>query len=298
MAQLEGKVAVITGAASGIGLASVETFVASGAKVVAADIQVDKGEALEERFGADTVRFTKCDVTQTEDLSAMFQLADEAFGGLDILFNNAGHGGTPAGVEDFDGAGFDATISLLLKSVFEGTHLALPHFKKRGGGSVVNTSSISAISAGYAPITYSVCKKGVAHFSKLAAAELSQYKVRVNAILPGFIATSIFGSSLGMSREQAAQMAELVAQNGGKIQPAGRTGEGKDIAEMAAFLASDAASFITGGEFVVDGGITVGPTHSWRTDEGGPILDALGITPEQAEQMVQMQLAGAQAQDG
>ncbi|MEL6568208.1 MAG: SDR family oxidoreductase [Pseudomonadota bacterium] len=285
MADLTGKVAVITGAASGIGLASVEVFVAAGAKVVAADIQDDKGRALEERFGNDVVRYAHCDVTSADHLSATLQTADEAFGGLDILFNNAGHGGTPGGVEDFDPDGFDQTIALLLKSVFQGTHLALPYFKARGGGSVINTSSISAVCAGYAPLVYSVCKKGVAHFSKLAAAELAKDKVRVNAILPGFIATSIFGASLGLPRDQADQLSEMVAQNGGAMQPAGRIGQGKDIAEMAAFLASDAAEFITGGEFLVDGGMTVGPPHSWRNDVAGPLLDALGLTVEQAEAM-------------
>ena len=153
------------------------------------------------------------------------------------------------------------------------------------GGAIVNTSSISAISAGYAPVVYSVAKKGVAHFSKLAAAELAKHKIRVNALLPGFIATSIFGTALGLPREQADQMAEMFAQTGGKIQPAGRTGKATDIAEMAAFLSSDAGEFITGGELVVDGGITVGPRHSWDESDLGPILDALGVTPEQAEQM-------------
>lgn len=294
MADLKGKTALITGAASGIGLASVETFVEQGARVLAADVQVEKGQALEARFGEGTVRFVKCDVTSGQDLADALATCNEAFGGIDILFNNAGHGGTPGGVEDFDSAGFDATVAVLLKSVFEATHLALPYFKARGGGSVINTSSISAIEAGYAPITYSVCKKGVAHYSKLAAAELAQHGVRVNAILPGFIATSIFGASLGLPREQADQMAELIAQNGGRLQPAGRTGQARDIAEMAAFLASDAASFITGGEFVVDGGITVGPTHSWRPDDGGPILEALGISPEQAQQMAQAMKGSAQ----
>ncbi|MEM9740452.1 MAG: SDR family NAD(P)-dependent oxidoreductase [Pseudomonadota bacterium] len=282
MADLTGKVAVITGAASGIGLASVEVFVAAGAKVVAADIQDEKGKALQKRFGDETVRFIHCDVTNADHLSSALKTADDVFGGLDVLFNNAGHGGTLAGVEDFDPEGFDETVCLLLKSVFMGTHLALPYFKARGGGSVINTSSVSAVSAGYAPIVYSVCKKGVAHFSKLAAAELSKHKVRVNAILPGFIATPIFGASYGLSRAQADQLAAMIAQQGGAMQPAGRTGRGEDIAEMAAFLASDAASFITGGEFLVDGGISVGPTHSWKEGAEAPLQDVLGITTEQA----------------
>lgn len=287
MSDLTDKTAVITGAASGIGLAAVEKFVEKGARVVAADIQDDKGEALQTRFGKDTVRYVHCDVMETDQIAAALQTCVDAFGGLDVLWNNAGHGGSPASVEEFDPDGWDMTMNLLLKSVFAGTHLAIPHMRARGGGAVVNTSSISAVCAGYAPVTYSVAKKGVAHFSKLAAAELAKYQIRVNAILPGFIATSIFGASLGLPREQADQMAEMLAQNGGKIQPIGRVGAGNDIAEMAAFLSSDAGAFITGGEFVVDGGITVGPPHSWNEEAAGPILDALGITPEQAEQMAE-----------
>ncbi|MEM9054045.1 MAG: SDR family oxidoreductase [Pseudomonadota bacterium] len=285
MADLSGKVAVITGAASGIGLAGVEVFVEAGAKVIAGDLQDKKGKALEDRFGADKVVYQTCNVTDNEALKALMQSAVDTFGGLDILWNNAGSGGTPTGVEDLDLAGYDMTMDLLLKSVFAGTHFAVPHMIARGGGSVVNTSSISAVCAGYAPITYSVAKKAVAHFSKLAAAELSKHQIRVNAILPGFIATSIFGASLGLPRDQADQMAEMVAQNGGAMQPIGRIGKGADIAQMAAFLASDEAGFVTGGEFLVDGGMTVGPRHSWNESDGGPLLDALGITPEQAEAM-------------
>lgn len=292
MTDLSGKVAVITGAASGIGAAGVEVFVNVGAQVVAADVQDDKGKALVARFGSDKVAYQHCDVTNMAELEALMKAAADQFGGLDILWNNAGSGGTSSTVEELDLDGYDFTMDLLLKSVFAGTHFAVPHMLARGGGSVINTSSISAICAGYAPITYSVAKKAVAHFSKLAAAELSKHKIRVNAILPGFIATSIFGASLGLPREQADQMAEMVAQAGGAMQPVGRTGQGDDIAQMAAFLSSDAAGFVTGGEFVVDGGITVGPPHSWNQEFGGPILDALGITPEQAEQMAEAMRGG------
>ena len=285
MGALDGKVAVITGAASGIGLASLEAFVAKGAKVVAGDLQDEKGRSLEIRYGTGSVRYVQCDVTQRTDLQALFDTADQAFGGLDIVFNNAGHGGHLGGIEEYTGEGFDSTVAVLLKAVFEGTHLAVPRMKARGGGSVINTSSVSAVSAGYAPIIYSVCKKAVAHFSKLAAAELGQHQIRVNAILPGFVATSIFGGVFGMDRPQADQLAEQFAQQGGKLQPLGRTGRPSDIAEMAAFLASDAASWITGAEFVVDGGITVGPPHSWDQDAGGPVLEAFGITPADLEAM-------------
>lgn len=284
MSDLSGKVAVITGASSGIGLASVETFVNKGARVVAADIQEEGGKALEVRFGSDKVRFIQCDVTDDDSLKAAIDLAPDAFGGLDILFNNAGAGGTATSVEELDLDGYDATMRLLLRSVFVGTKFAIPHMKENGGA-IVNTSSVSAVEAGWAPITYSVAKKGVAHFSRMAAAELAKYKIRVNAILPGFIATSIFGNTLGMSREASVQMAEMLSQNAGAMQPAGRLGQGGDIGAMAAFLASDEASFITGGEFLVDGGITVGPKHAWDANEVGPVLDAMGLTREQADQM-------------
>ncbi len=284
MADIKGRVAVITGASSGIGLAGVETFVEAGARVIAADVQDEKGRALETRFGTGTVRYVHCDVTDLAELEALMNSAVSHFGQLDVVWNNAGSGGTPANIEDLDEAGYDQTMDLLLKQVFFGTKFAVPHMKEKGGA-IVNTSSISALAAGYAPITYSVAKIGVAHFSRIAAAQLAKYRIRVNAILPGFIATSIFGASLGLPRDVADQMAEMLAQNGGSIQPIGRVGRGRDIAEMAAFLASDAAGFITGSEFTVDGGITVGPRHSWDETSGGPILEALGITPEQAEQM-------------
>ena len=284
MADLKGKVAVITGAASGIGLAGVEVFIAAGAKVIAGDIQDEKGKALETRFGADKLRYLHCDVTNMADLEAIMAAGPKYFGSLDIVWNNAGHGGTNTSVEELDLDGYDDTMNLLLKQVFAGTKFAIPHMKEKGGA-IINTSSISAVTAAYAPITYSVAKKGVAHFSKLAAAELAKYRIRVNAILPGFIATSIFGASLGMPREVADQMAEMLYQAGGSMQPIGRVGKGADIAVMAAFLASDAAGFITGGEFLVDGGMMVGPRHSWDESAASPLLDALGITPEQAEQM-------------
>lgn len=282
---LDGKVAVVTGGASGIGLATVETLIEYGAKVVVGDMQEEKGKALEARFGTDTLRFQVTDVTNQDQLQSLINLSESAFGGLDILFNNAGHGGAPGTIEEIEWDQYDQTMNLLLKAVFMGTQMAIPLMKKRGGGSIINTSSVSAIMAGYAPITYSTAKIGVAHFSRIAAGQLAKYQIRVNAIRPGFIATSIFGASLGLPREVADQMAEQLSQAGAKMQPIGRTGQGRDIAETVAFLASDASAFITGESITVDGGITTGPPHSWNEELGGPLLDALGISPEEAEQM-------------
>ena len=275
---LEGKVAVITGAASGIGLATVELFAAQGARVIAADRQVAQGQALAERFPGQ-VRFEPCDVTRSAELKRAIDAAATHFGGLDILFSNAGAGGTPAGVEAFDDAAWDATQALLLRSVAAGAAYAVPHMKARGGGSIINTSSISALQAGYAPLCYSVAKAGVLHYTRVAAAELSAHRIRINAIVPGFIATHIFGAGMNLDFDQAEALAQQIAARSGKANPIGRSGMPRDIAEAALFLASDAAGFITGTHLTVDGGITIGARHAWDPEVAGPFSDALGISP-------------------
>jgi NAD(P)-dependent dehydrogenase (short-subunit alcohol dehydrogenase family) len=282
--KLFGKVAVITGAASGIGLGAVERFVAEGAQVLACDIQDEKGAMLEARSKGN-VRYLRCDVTREAEIKAIMDGAVAHFGGLDILFNNAGAGGDMRGAIDANLESWRRTFDLLLYSIVAGVKYAAPHMQKRGGGAIINTASIAGLQAGYGPIAYSVAKAGVVHYSRVAAAELSAHKIRVNAICPGFIATSIFGASLGMERPVADQMAALLAEKGGGVQPIGRTGKPEDIAAMAAFLASDDGGFITGAHFLVDGGITIGPRQAWDTSSPSPLLTALGISPEQAEAM-------------
>jgi NAD(P)-dependent dehydrogenase (short-subunit alcohol dehydrogenase family) len=277
---LEGKVAVITGAASGIGLATLERFVEAGARVIAADLQVDAGQALADRFPG-VVQFAACDVTQLPQLKAAIDQAAIAFGGLDILFSNAGAGGSLAGVENFDADGWDHTQALLLRSVAAGAAYAVPHLRQRGGGAIINTSSVSALQAGYAPLSYSVAKAGVLHYTRLAAAELSAHRIRINAIVPGFIATSIFGGIMNLAPAQADALAQQIAERSGTANPIGRSGLPRDIAEAALFLASDAAGFITGTHLTVDGGLTIGPRHAWDPDVAGPMTDALGLSPAQ-----------------
>ena len=275
--QLDGKVAVITGAASGIGLATVERFVEAGARVLAADLQLEAGEALAQRFPG-VVRFMRCDVTQTVQLRAAIDAAAAHFGGLDILFSNAGAGGTAAGVEQFDEASWDATQALLLRSVAAGAAFAVPHMRARGAGSIINTSSVSALQAGYAPLCYSVAKAGVLHFTRVAAAELAPQRIRINAIVPGFIATSIFGGILNLAPEPARQLASEIAERSGTANPVGRSGLPRDIAEAALFLASDAAGFITGTHLTVDGGLTIGPRHCWDPKTAGPLTEVMGLS--------------------
>jgi NAD(P)-dependent dehydrogenase (short-subunit alcohol dehydrogenase family) len=282
--RLEGKVAVITGAASGIGLATLELFVQEGAQVLAADVQDAAGEALEQRF-AGHVKFVQCDVTQLPQLKAAIDRAATHFGGLDILFSNAGRGGSMAGVETFNEQGWDDTHALLLRAVAAGASYAVPHMKQRGGGAIVNTSSISALQAGYAPIAYSVAKAGVLHYTRLAATELSAHRIRINAVVPGLIATSIFGSGFGLGLEDAKKMADTIALQGGVANPIARAGLPSDIAEAVLFLSSDAASFVTGTHITVDGGITIGPRHSWDAETVPPMAKVFGLTPEQLQAM-------------
>jgi NAD(P)-dependent dehydrogenase (short-subunit alcohol dehydrogenase family) len=212
-------------------------------------------------------------------------LAQDAFGGLDILFNNAGHGGAPTGVADMTAEGWDATFALLLRGPVLGMKHALPLMLARGGGSVINTASIAGLQAGFGPLAYSTAKCAVIHMSRCAAAELSPQKIRVNAICPGLIATSIFGASMGLPREVADQMAARVAEVGPQIQPMPKSGLPEDIARAALYLASDDSAFVTGTHIVVDGGLTIGGRSSWDSSAPSPLLSAMGITPEQAEQM-------------
>lgn len=279
--RLDGKVAVITGAASGIGLGAVELFVAEGAKVVAADIQDEKGRMLEQRFKG-RVRYAHCDVTQEVDIAAALHLAKVEFGGLDVLFNNAGISDRMTSITEVTVEGWDWIFSVLVRAVALGMKHAAPLMIERGGGSIINTASIAGLQAGFGPIAYSTAKAGVIHMSRVAAAQLSPQKIRVNAICPGLIATSIFGASIGLPRDVADQMAARVAENGAKAQPVPKAGVPDDIAKAALYLASDDAAFVSGTHLVVDGGITVGGRHSWDTAMESPFATILGDLMSQA----------------
>jgi NAD(P)-dependent dehydrogenase (short-subunit alcohol dehydrogenase family) len=278
--RLSGKVALITGGCSGIGLGTVELFVAEGAKVIAADVQDEKGAMLERRF-PDAMRYAHCDVTDEAQIAAACALAGSAFGGLDCLFNNAGHAGMPGGVETMTAEGWDAVFALLVRGPALGMKHALPLMRARGGGSIINTASIAGLQAGWGPLAYSTAKCAVIHMSRCAAAELSPQKIRVNAICPGLIATSIFGTAMGMARDAADQMAALVAQNAAVAQPIPKSGLPEDIAAAALYLASDDSRFVTGTHLVVDGGITIGSRHAWDPGAASPFAAIFGVTGEE-----------------
>jgi NAD(P)-dependent dehydrogenase (short-subunit alcohol dehydrogenase family) len=267
--RLKDKVAVVTGAASGIGLGTVELFVAEGAKVIAADVQDEKGVALERRFNGQ-VKYVHCDVTREEDIAATMAAAKAHFGALDILFNNAGAGGAPNTIEDMTGEAWDRTMGLLLRSVALGMRYAIPFMKERGGGSIINTASVAALQAGMGPIAYSTAKAGVVHLTTVAAAQLGRAKIRVNAICPGFIRTDIFGAGMraaGMNDEMVKMVTKGMFDAQSDAQPIPKAGLPEDIANMCLFFASDESRFVTGTHIQVDGGITVGPRHSWDPEE-------------------------------
>lgn len=265
--RLEGKVAVITGGVSGIGLGTVELFIAEGARVVAADIQDEKGRMLAQRFG-DKLRYVRCDVTVEADIATAVGLAASEFGGLDILFNNAGISDGMRSIAEIEAEKWSWIFDVLVRGPALGMKYAAPLMVARGGGAIINTASIAGLQAGWGPIAYSSAKAAVVHMSRVAAAQLSPQRIRVNAICPGLIATSIFGASLGLPREVADQMAARVAEHGASVQPIPKAGAPDDIARAALYLASDDSEFVTGTYIVVDGGITVGARHSW--DQTGP----------------------------
>lgn len=276
------KVVAITGATSGIGLRTLELFIEEGASVVAIDREANAGLELQNRF-PNVVHFAKCDVLNLVELKAAIDSAEAKFGGLDILFNNAGSAGTRQTVNDFDAEGWDDTHALLVRAVAAGTSYALPHMKRRGGGAIVNTASISGLLAGYGPLSYSVAKAAVIHYTKVAASQLSVHRVRINSVSPGFVATRIFGTSLGLDREQAQNIADQASSNTAVPNPLNIAGQPQDIAEAVLFLASTEARYITGTNLTVDAGATIGPRHSWDATTPSPIEETLGLSPAMAE---------------
>ncbi len=272
MPRLENKVAVITGGCAGIGLATVELFVAEGARVMVADVQDEKGAALAARLGG-TVAYQHCDVSDEAQIAALMQAAADRFGAIDILFNNAGASGAVESIEEMTGALWDKTHSVLLRGVALGMRYAVPHMKARGGA-IVNTASIAAFTTGAAPIAYSAAKAGVVQLSRVAAAELARYGIRVNAICPGFVVTDIFTSALrGLNLPQATldRVADTLREAAPHSQPVKLAGAPEHVAQACLYLASDASAFVTGTQLVVDGGVTIGPRTSWDPGMASPV---------------------------
>jgi NAD(P)-dependent dehydrogenase (short-subunit alcohol dehydrogenase family) len=242
--ELAGRTAIVTGGAGGIGRAMVETFVAAGASVVIADLDADAGSALAGALG-DAASFVRVDVAEADDVQAAVDHAVATFGGLHVMCNNAGVGGSPRPFlkDEFDD--FDRVMRVNVRGVMLGTQRAARHMAEHGGGSIVNTTSIGGINAGSGVTTYRASKAAVIHLTRCNAVELAAHAVRVNCIAPAHIPTAI---------NAAFDQGTIVRA----MQPLQRIGSPEDVAAAACFLASDRAAQITGVVLPVDGGTTAG----------------------------------------
>jgi meso-butanediol dehydrogenase/(S,S)-butanediol dehydrogenase/diacetyl reductase len=249
MAGLKGKVAIVTGGASGIGAATLRRLAREGAKLVCADIDDERGEALAEdlRKGGAEASFVHCDVGELSQVEAAVATAVERYGGLDIIHNNAAWsgGGWVASIPPED---WDRSIRIMLTAVFYGCRAAIPAMLERGGGCIVNTASIEAFGGEMLASPYTTAKAGVVNFTRNVAIEYGRKGIRANSICPGIVETPMFDLMATVSKRTRQEMAELHAI-GRVIQP-------EEIAAVVAFLCSEDASAITGAALVVDGGLT------------------------------------------
>ena len=257
-----GRTAVITGAASGIGKATCLLFASEGATVVAGDVDEAGGAELA-ATSTGRILFKRTDVCEVDDIRALMDFAADRTGGIDVVFNNAGAGGARQAIDEIGPEGWDRTMNLLLRSVAMGIRYAVPHMIGRAGASIINTASVAALSAGMSPTAYAVAKGAVLHLTRLAAGDLAKHQIRVNAVCPGLIKTGIFTASLDLAAEKKALVSGLISEFAERAQPVARGGRPEDVASTVAFLASDDAAFITGTHIVVDGGLLIGPRHSW-----------------------------------
>ncbi|MBI1211758.1 MAG: glucose 1-dehydrogenase [Alphaproteobacteria bacterium] len=283
--RLEGKVAVVTGAASGIGRGTVELFVREGARVVAADVQDDKGARIEEELGK-AVRYVRCDVYDEAQIKNAIDVAVKSFGKLDCLFNNAGTGGALENVDTVTAEGFDAVMHLHVRAALFGIKHAIPAMKT-SGGSIISTASVAGIQHGFGPLLYSIAKGAIVHMTRVASGQLAPMGIRINCICPGLIATPIFAKGIGLATQVADQTITAVAAAATNSQPIAKPGMPEDIAEAALYLASDGSKFVTGQALVVDGGLTIGPTGERQVQVFAPIMQAMGIDPEILGQLLQ-----------
>jgi NAD(P)-dependent dehydrogenase (short-subunit alcohol dehydrogenase family) len=274
MTRLQGKVAIVTGAASGIGEAIARRFVADGARVVAADVQDERGEALVGSLG-DAATYHHCDVSREADLRALVAHAVDRCGRVDVMVNNAGSPGPGGPIEEVDVEAFDATVGVLLRSVFLGIKHVAPLMKRQGSGSIISTASVAGLRTGFGPHVYSAAKAAVIHLTHSVAMELGESGVRVNCICPGGIATPIFGKFYGLAPQAADRSVALMKQVLPNMQPLRRAGLPDDIASAAAWLASDDAGFVNGHALVVDGGAIGGRLWSELQQRREPMEAAM-----------------------
>jgi len=277
MARLDGKVAVITGGASGIGEATVRLFVAEGARVVVADVQDERGRRLAKELGGG-VAYYHTDVLREDDVRDALAHAVAAFGRLDCVFSNAGILGPGGPIASIPVEGFDAAIGVMLRGAFLGMKHAAPIMTRQGSGSIISTASVAGLRAGYGGHPYNAAKAGIIHLTHSVAMELGEAGVRVNCICPGGIATPIFGRAAGLPAEAAERTVEPIKMTLADGQPIRRSGLAEDIARAALWLASDEASFVNGHALVVDGGLIGGRLWSKAEARSVHLMTALGVS--------------------
>ncbi len=258
MGMLDGKVAIVTGATSGIGRRTAEVFVEEGACVVFTGRRRTEGETLAKKLG-DNGRFIAADATLEDDWKRVIGETLDAYGRLDALFNNAGGPAPTGSITSIPVEGFDAAMALLVRSVLLGMKHAAPIMMRQRSGSIVNNGSVAAHLAGYSSsMVYSAAKAAVTQLSRCAAMELGEHGVRVNSVSPGAIATGIVPKALGVDIDKADRLADRMQEVYAKVQPVPRAGLPDDIAQCVAWLASDRSTFVNGIDIVVDGGLIGG----------------------------------------
>jgi NAD(P)-dependent dehydrogenase (short-subunit alcohol dehydrogenase family) len=280
MGKLDGKVAVITGGASGMGAGTVRRFVAEGARVVVADVTDERGRALIGELGTAAI-YAHTDVSREEDVAGAIALTVDRWGRLDCVFNNAGFGGVDEILEAIPMDSYQQTMDVLVKGVLLGIKHAAPIMKKQRSGSIINTGSVAGMQAGYGPHVYSVAKAAVIHLSRVAAMELGEWGVRVNCICPGGIVTPIFAKALGLPPEKADETLGAVSEALRLFQAIPRPGHPGDIASAALFLASDESAFVNGHAMVVDGGLTAGRRFTEAQESWNTFRDLMGIAKKE-----------------
>jgi NAD(P)-dependent dehydrogenase (short-subunit alcohol dehydrogenase family) len=266
--ELLGKVAIVTGGASGIGAGIVEKFAAEGARVVIADVERGRGEDLAAKLGGD-VDFRLVDISDPEQVSALVAHAVATFGGLDVMVNNAGVSSKMhrSFLTD-DLADFHRVMSVNVLGVMAGTRDAARQMAQTGGGSIINMSSIGGIQAGGGVMTYRASKAAVIMFTKSSAIELAQHDIRVNAIAPGNIPTPILASSAsGTDRETLERFEQKLRAQMRADRPLQREGTPEDVAEAALYLAGDRSRYVTGTVMRVDGGTAAGKVLRRRSEQ-------------------------------
>ncbi|MGV0718683.1 SDR family oxidoreductase [Mycolicibacterium sp. XJ662] len=257
--ELESKVAVVTGGASGLGEGLARRFAAEGAQVLIGDVDRDGGTALAADIGANA-HFVEADVTDIEQVSGLVSTAIDRFDGLHVMVNNAGVSGTMhRRFLDDDLADFDHVMRINVRAVMAGTRDAARHMSQHGGGSIINLTSIGGIQAGGGVMTYRASKAAVIQFTKSAAIELAHYEIRVNAIAPGNIRTAIVRkSATGEDREKLEQFEAKIREQMRNDRPLKREGTMEDVAEAALYFATDRSRYVTGTILPVDGGTVAG----------------------------------------